>query len=622
MNRLWFPGRRLPGLDREDGFGLVEAVMAMGIIFVSLLALVYTTTIGFADIALARQRQAGDGIANRIMEEVHALSYAVLSHGLADVEPSGAVLTADPNIVSCAGSYYFKTCPAVDPNAELIVHTAGLTATTPLVPHQGTIGPPNYPETYNWSVYVTAAKNVPTAGAIRTTVLVTWTTPAKAGNHPFVQLQSLVSPASKSIPSTLQVAGSASAALFYGTGTITKGSVTITPVTSAGNPTGIDLVQAWNSVNVDLESVDANLQTQQLASVGGQVTNVGGRTDVGGTVTLLGAGTTTTAASNSPGTAAATFQTGTIGPTSPGTLTICGTGGTANCIGVRGSGIGSNSGQSTSTTFAGGSNPCNGQANNRPCGYGQVAQGQDFQAYIDLRQSTPSGALNAGNLVNIAAAYSGTAVYESAYGRRTAGSGGDGTVKETVTRDIPYSTALADLPLPGGQKPSGWAGGWVKFTGSNYQPTATAGAGIGAAAPSISVPGGLTIAAWNGSGYTNIPVTTAGTTICPVGCANSISALAWCYQSTSSLSYLFNITGSLAVGASYTRSTTGAGGAIVDSTAVIGSPLSGSVSYTVTKYNGSSVCAAGGATVVTELANLSMAIDFGTATAHASYQPA
>jgi len=48
MNRLWFPGRRLPGLDREDGFGLVEAVMAMGIIFVSLLALVYTTTIGFA----------------------------------------------------------------------------------------------------------------------------------------------------------------------------------------------------------------------------------------------------------------------------------------------------------------------------------------------------------------------------------------------------------------------------------------------------------------------------------------------------------------------------------------------------------------------------------------------
>jgi len=112
---------------------------------------------------------------------VRGLSYARVALGLADVEPGNVALTADPNVVSCSGTYYFKTCPAVNPASEQIVHTPGVTATCaspcvePLVPHRGTVGPPNYPDTYTWSVYVTKALSVPSAGAFRVTVIVSWT---------------------------------------------------------------------------------------------------------------------------------------------------------------------------------------------------------------------------------------------------------------------------------------------------------------------------------------------------------------------------------------------------------------------------------------------------------------
>jgi len=227
----------------ESGFGVAEAVLATGILFVALMALVGASTVALTDVALARQRQTANGVANQTLEVVRGLSYARVALGLADVEPGNVALTADPNVVSCSGTYYFKTCPAVNPASEQIVHTPGVTATCaspcvePLVPHRGTVGPPNYPDTYTWSVYVTKALSVPSAGAFRVTVIVSWTGAARAGVASSIQTQSLIYQPSGSVDPSTHVIGTTDA-FFYGTGSVTGGSVVTTPNTTV-LPNGI-----------------------------------------------------------------------------------------------------------------------------------------------------------------------------------------------------------------------------------------------------------------------------------------------------------------------------------------------------------------------------------------------
>ena len=156
--------KRLHG--ESDGVSIVETAVALGVLFIALVGLAYTASIGFSDVALARQRQTGNQLANKVLEQVRGLSYERVGQGLATNDLAG-----DPNIVTCAdGAAYFRVCPTGaggNPNAEKIVHTSGLPNSTPLVPHVQTLGPPTYTSTYRTSVYVTQAKNEPAAGAYR-----------------------------------------------------------------------------------------------------------------------------------------------------------------------------------------------------------------------------------------------------------------------------------------------------------------------------------------------------------------------------------------------------------------------------------------------------------------------
>src|SRR5438067_448891 len=76
-SRRWSPcsssrlGRRMASLRSEQaGFTLIETLVALTVIFGSLLALAYTATIGFKYEDLARQKQTATGIADQIMEQV------------------------------------------------------------------------------------------------------------------------------------------------------------------------------------------------------------------------------------------------------------------------------------------------------------------------------------------------------------------------------------------------------------------------------------------------------------------------------------------------------------------------------------------------------------------------
>src|SRR5215210_1465767 len=103
---------RMRALDHEGerGFTLIESVIAITIIFGSLTALAFTATNGFRYVAFARERQAANGIANQVMEEIRGLTYSKIQQGL-----SSTVKGTDPNLVTAcpaddAGVYRFLTC--------------------------------------------------------------------------------------------------------------------------------------------------------------------------------------------------------------------------------------------------------------------------------------------------------------------------------------------------------------------------------------------------------------------------------------------------------------------------------------------------------------------------------
>ena len=156
--------RRLHAEQR--GFTLVETLIAITLIFGSLVFLAYSAMIGFTYQRLARERQAANGIANRIAEEVRGLAYSKVQSGLLT---SG--LPADPNLVtSCAGDAV-GTFRLTNCSGEKVVSSTGLPTTVPLVPNHGSFGKAQgYPTTFTWRTYVT--NNDPTSSPYRVTVMV------------------------------------------------------------------------------------------------------------------------------------------------------------------------------------------------------------------------------------------------------------------------------------------------------------------------------------------------------------------------------------------------------------------------------------------------------------------
>ena len=282
---------------QEGGFGLVETMMALGIIFVTLLGLAYTSTIAFTDVAFARQRQAANNVATRVLEQTRGLSYAEVTKGL-----STSDLTGDPNIVACPdGAYYLKTC---DATAERIVHTAGLPTTPPLVPHVGTFGPPTYPVSYTRSVYVTQAKDVPAAGALRVTVIVTWTGSSRTGASRTIESQTLVHQPEGTTGSETggSTGGGAAAPFFYGTASQSRGFVRVTPNAGVSGGTGVSGLPSWDSMSQELYGLDANIQQQALTKADAQVAASGARKVAGGNETVSGGISSNSTADDDPAT--------------------------------------------------------------------------------------------------------------------------------------------------------------------------------------------------------------------------------------------------------------------------------------------------------------------------------
>ena len=168
-------GRR--SLQAQTGFTIVESLVALGLVFGVIVALLATVNTGILGVVTGRQRSVALSIANEVMETARSRSYADVGHDL-DSDPTLATDTAIsgtvPNLV------YANPSPAPQESLVGSVVDAGSaagTTTNPLFPFSPhTFTTKREATTYTTSVYITTV--TPASGAgdpyKRITTMVSW----------------------------------------------------------------------------------------------------------------------------------------------------------------------------------------------------------------------------------------------------------------------------------------------------------------------------------------------------------------------------------------------------------------------------------------------------------------
>ena len=168
--------------DDERGFSLLETVIAITVIFGSLITLAMSATTGFRYVGIGREQQAANQVANQLMEQARGLAFSKIQRGM---QSSG--LSTDPNLVTgcagdAAGTYRLKTCSGDKVvSTNLNCPTVSTDCSVPLVPSSGTVGQTqDYPVDYTWHTYVTnncpaVVTGCPAITPYKVTIFVTWT---------------------------------------------------------------------------------------------------------------------------------------------------------------------------------------------------------------------------------------------------------------------------------------------------------------------------------------------------------------------------------------------------------------------------------------------------------------
>jgi len=484
--------RRLRALSRDErGFTILETVIAITVIFASLLALAYTATIGFKSIAYARERVTFDGVADRIMEEIRGQAYSKIQTGLLSTD-----LTGDPKILACEPGppvvYRFESCstpPLEDGTGEKVVNSGGVTSTNWINPHMGTVAASAITNNigYSWATYIT---NEDTAtDPYRVTVVVSWSSaayPAKSNN--LVRIQSLFASPSGCVSSATHPFAAPCQPFFYGLAQVPAGRVEV-----SGSVLGLTFTGGY----LQLTGTEANIRNEQVTSGTASYTESQvSVTDALGTRTEGGLLTTASAADSDPNAPGGTYQSKPVTP-------IAGVGGTVS------SAVGStsitfqapagDSGFAQTAVAAGGTNVCPpptdaAETDSMPCAGGRIQQGGTLTSTLDMNGIV--GGLGSATLASVGASASNP---NKSFVDREPVSGNFGRVELTATRRFGTINVGA---LPSGMTaPAGFTS-LVIITG--YQDVVTSQAGAPtAAAPTFLVDPSGSVSFWNGFGYTS-----------------------------------------------------------------------------------------------------------------------
>jgi hypothetical protein len=558
---------RRRSLREEGGFTVTELAAAFAILLLALTALARTATVAFSDVSNARQRQSGNQLANQLLEEVRGLPFDTVKKGLSSSDLSG-----DSNILSCAGGIYrYRSC-----TGEPIVHTPGLANTSPLVPHRGSFGPPDYPSTYAYRTYVTQAAGAPSSGAYRVTVIVDWSGAARPGATSQIELQTLVYSPQGCVDTASHPFGAPCQPYYYGTGTAGGGSFLVS------GPFGDDVGGAdYESLSGSLVAESADAQVEQVSLIQGNVTLPEISQIVDGVQTTVSSAGAFSSADSDPATPSGAYDSQSVGPQSPGTIRIQ-DGPDRMDLTLSGNA----QANTISTTAAGGGNACNLQVDGRPCGFASATQSGGMSLVADLQDGGLATLISVGT--------SSTQVTD--YVRREVPvAGQNGLLREQITWNVP-EIRLGGLPSDV-NPPTGWQGYWVRLR--DFSATATASAGTSTTAPSVSINGG-TIDAWRGNNYDAVPVTAAGGTVA----INSTVQ-----QTTVHGDQLrVEMSGEVTMDPSTTRQTITTGSTRTEAEAVIGSPMIVEMRYLFT---------ADGETVM----DLTISFTAGSSRATVTYRP-
>jgi type II secretory pathway pseudopilin PulG len=583
-------------LHDEGGFSLLETVIAIGIIFGSLLTLALSTTTGLKYFGVGRERQAANQIANQLMEQTRGLAYHKITRGM-----QTSSLSTDPNLVtSCGtdpvGTYHYVSC-AGDKilSTTLNCPTVATDCAAPIVPNSGTIGESSeYPLDYSWRTYVTnncpaVSAACPTATPYKVTVVVTWSDPSSLAKR--VVTQGLFWSPQGCVSSQTHPFAAPCQTFFYGQALAPEGQATV-----AGTVLGLD----FTSGALTTAAAESTLQQEQVSQVQGSWTQTGTQFTTSAGDQFGGATSSSIAAADgdpsgtTPGYAA----------TDPGTTGVASdlTAG-AGTIQMQFTNAAGDTGQAISASSAGGANVCPptppappAETDLAPCGGARVLQAGTSQSIGHFHGFTED--LGDATLVSIA----NPATPTTTFANRMLVSGQNGNLQDTVSRYI-GTVRVGGLPanVPA---PANWAGYFLQL--SAYHDTVVSTAGTSAAAPTATIDAG-TLSYWSGAGYTSVNLATTPT--------YSLSGLVVDHTTTVGLDIVrvrIGSSGTISMQTVPTVTSTPAGGGSIlrnIAQATVGSPVFGTVDYEVW-VNG------------VQVVDLTINLSLGTATAKSIYQPA
>ena len=522
MTRRMLRARLRARVSDERGFTLLETIIAVTVMFGSLLALAYTATIGFGYQSLSRQKQTANGIANQVMEDIRGLAYEKITTGLLTSDLSG-----DSNIVTCSGISRFLACTAsasVPGQGEKIVtSTTAVNPTVPLVPHRSvTAGssPVIDGTTYQWSTYVTRNDAV-TSAPYRVTVLVTWSGGTMNAPNKLVKVQSLFwSPSGCRSTSTHPFAAPCQP-FFFATTDVPQATIELTGTVDQIGTVEAALYGPVSSASVQQEQVSQAQASWQAAEV--ELTAAGATTIAGGT-------TKATNVDNDPSSTTGTYQRWRC-PTdvtcATGSATSTNSGNTITLT------AGSTTTEADSTTAANNSTavcpPPTATAENDGllCSGTRVQQTGALTAVLSLQHSTNIGSAT---IAQVQAAGSATT---SSVQRNIHPNTNGCSPTSTADGCVGLSVSRTQGTINIGGLPSAFAAGtgWTGAAAYNgyflsvvgYTDSLTAAVGTNASAPAAAQSG--TIYYYNGTGYTSLSAT-----------SSSLNALNQSYSTTQTIS--------------------------------------------------------------------------------------
>jgi type II secretory pathway pseudopilin PulG len=615
MRRRWFAMKH----RGEQGFTIVETMVAIGIMFAILVSLAYAVTAGLSYQRHAKDRQTANGLANQLMEQVRGLPYEAIQSGMLSTDLSG-----DSNIASCDGGTTKKlfACTAGSGSAagtaETIVQSPSLSTTSPLVPHRSSTSPnANITVdgvTYTWATYVSqgAASGDGDAAAYRVTVQVAWTT---AGVSKTVRLQSLFwSPTGCRSTETHPYAAPCQA-FFYGRATVPAGSISIVPTTS--NPVGINNT-TFDGGELSLGEATASIQQEQVVQSLASFAVAHADVTTSGVTTTYGAQQGASSADSDPNTSSGAYE-----------RSRCGT--EVTCATATGSSPSSgapdriafsvpttSTGESAATVQAATAQPCppsnvvaTAENDTLACAGASVVQANDVYAQATIGSTTPS--LGSFDIVRVSAPSTTNPAPLRAITHRVANpttdvcsppANTDGCT--TLTANRAFGTiAIGGLPSGLGT-PTGWSGGFVRI--ENYADSATVSVGTNAPYPttSASTPAGQLRVYNSVSGtYDSYNLNSSLTSLSPTPYSRTVNV------SGKDVTATFTLDGSLASNSSALKTSTPTSTGTLtrtEATAQVVAPI------IVVRYELSI------ATVGTVM-DLTVTINLGTIDMDASYQP-